>query len=109
MKCAVRNCTAPAYITDPLPMCHADALRVTGAFTTKALDDMEHRQATRQQPAEDETKALMELIDVEGWNAIDLNRAMEVLNRPKATAARRLSAARKRYAAELTRRARRHP
>lgn len=56
--------------------------------------------------ADAEIDTLYELLDAQGWNAVDLNVAMRTLNRPKATAARRLAEARKRYAAELNRRAR---
>lgn len=110
MNCLVRNCAAPAYLAEPLPLCEADALRVAQALASKALKDLRHGEADQTAPyvpAEAEINTLKRLIHTEGWNAIDLNRAMAVLHRPKATAARRLNAARKGYAADITRRAHR--
>ena len=107
MNCTL--CRQPATITDPLPLCRTDALRVIAAYADVALSaPAASRPSPQRQPdAEEEIRTLYALLDAEGWNTLDLNRAMCVLSRPKATAARRLAEARKRYASELNRRARR--
>lgn len=70
--------------------------------------------STSSRPAQDHQRDVREevgriyrLIDAEGWNAVNLDRATQVLQIPERTAARRLAEARKRYAAEITRRSRR--
>jgi hypothetical protein len=92
-------------VREPLPLCGACSLRVIAAYATVNLTAGSGTSQVRQVDAQDETGTLYRLLDTEGWNAVNLNRAIEVLNRPKATAAKRLAAARRQYAAELSRRA----
>ena len=108
MNCTVGTCTGTVQVREPLPLCGTCALRVVAAYAAANLGS-EPQVQVRQGDAQDEIRTVYRLLDTDGWNQVDLNRAMEVLNRPKATAARRLAEARKQYAAELARRARREP
>ena len=105
MNCSTGTCTGTAQVREPLPLCGTCALRVIAAYAAANLGS-EPPVQVRQPDAETEIETVYRLLDTDGWNQVDLNRAMQVLNRPKATAARRLSEARRRYAAELGRRAR---
>lgn len=105
MNCSVGTCTRTAEVLEPLPLCGTDALRVIAAYAHANLPAGSGTSQVPRGDAEEEIGTIYRLLDAEGWNAVDLNRAIEVLNRPKATAARRLAEARKRYAAELNRRA----
>lgn len=105
MNCSVGTCAEPAEVREPLPLCGTDALRVIAAYANANLDAGSGTTTVRQQDAQSEIGTLYQLLDSEGWNHVDLNRAMQVLSRPRATAARRLAEARKQYAAELNRRA----
>lgn len=107
MNCTVGTCTRTAQVHEPLPLCGTCALRVIANYATANLQGSANQ--VPETDANQETGTIYRLLDEEGWNSVDLNRAMEVLNRPKATAARRLAAARKQYATELNRRARREP
>ncbi|KFG02489.1 hypothetical protein IQ62_01735 [Streptomyces scabiei] len=59
----------------------------------------------RRNDAQQEIRTIYQLLDKEGWNSVNLDRAAKVLGRPERTSARRLAEARKQYAAELSRRA----
>lgn len=106
MNCFVGTCTRTAQVREPLPLCGTCALLAIAAYAAANLGS---EPQVRQGEAQAEIGTLYGLLDTDGWNQVDLNRAMQVLNRPKATAARRLAEARKQYAAELARRARREP
>lgn len=104
MNCSVGTCTGTAQVREPLPLCGTCALRVLAAYAAANLGS-EPVVQVRQTDAQTEIGTLFRILDEEGWNRLDLNRAIEVLNRPKATAARRLAEARRQYAADLNRRA----
>lgn len=108
MNCSVGTCTRTAEVHEPLPLCGTCALRVVAAYAAANLGS-EPQVQVRRPDAETEIRTIYRLLDTDGWNQVDLNRAMRVLNRPKATAARRLAEARRRYAAELSRRSRQEP
>lgn len=102
MQCTVTDCPHPTVMSEPVPLCNSDALRVMVAYAQTHLANVEDQFDTT---ISDEIGALYELLDAEGWNAIGLKRAKEELgHRSQATVARRLALARKRYAAELSRR-----
>ncbi|MEU2315172.1 hypothetical protein [Streptomyces albidoflavus] len=103
MNCSTDACTRTALVREPLPLCRTCTLQVLANYANANLSASSEPEV-RQSTAADEIDTLYYLLDTEGWNSLDLNRAMEVLNRPKATAARRLSEARRRYAIELGRR-----
>ncbi|WP_282797343.1 hypothetical protein [Streptomyces sp. CC224B] len=109
MNCSVGTCTGTPQVRKPLPLCGTCALRVIAAYAAANLgsDAQSSDPRPRQAKARFEAGILYRLLDTDGWNRVDLNRAMQVLNRPKATAARRLAEARRQYAGELNRRARR--
>lgn len=119
--CTVETCQATAATASPIPLCQCHAVEVALAVLPLALANAltntnppgverepelsANDTLDRRDDAREEIGLIYRLLDNEGWNAVELNRAMAVLNRPKATAARRLSEARKQYAAELGRRA----
>ncbi|MDJ0465031.1 hypothetical protein [Streptomyces sp. H27-C3] len=108
MNCSVGTCTGTAQVREPLPLCGTCALRVIAAYAEANLgSEPQGSELARQTKARSEVGILYRILDTDGWNRVDLNRAMQVLNRPKATAARRLAEARRQYAGELNRRARR--
>lgn len=102
MNCSVGTCTRTAQVREPLPLCGTCALRVIAEYAAANLGS---EPQGRHSDAQDEVRTIYRIIDADGWNQVDLNRAMKVLNRPKATAARRLADARRQYAAELNRKA----
>lgn len=106
MKCSTRTCTRNTQVREPLPLCRVCVVRVMAAYAAVILGGSEPEvREVRQNDAQDEIRTIFQLLDMDGWNQVDLNRAMEVLNRPKATASHRLAEARRQYAAELNRRA----
>ena len=112
MICSVRTCTGTSLVREPLPLCGTCALRVLAAYAATNLGSEPQAREVRQvhqADAREEVGTIYRLLDREGWNHVDIKVAAKVLNRPDRTAARRLAEARKQYAAELARRARREP
>jgi hypothetical protein len=105
MNCSVGTCAEPAEVREPLPLCGTDALRVIAAYAEANLAGGSRTSRFQHADPVEEIGTLFSLLDSEGWNQVDLRRAVQVLNRPETTAARRLAEARKQYAAELNRRA----
>lgn len=104
MNCTVENCTEAATITAPLPLCMLDSLRIMSAYVEAATAGAT-AEPERPDMAEVEISRLYELIDHEGWQTVNLKRAMAELGKLERTAARRLAAARSRYAADIRKRA----
>ncbi|WP_404974786.1 hypothetical protein [[Kitasatospora] papulosa] len=88
-------------VHEPLPLCGTCALQVMANYAAANLAGSE----PVRRDVQSDIGTLYQLLDSEGWNQVDLNRASEVLNLPNGTAAKRLAEARKQYAAELNRRA----
>lgn len=109
MNCSVRTCTGTPLITRPLPLCGTCALRVMAGYAAANLFGSEPQvrqvREVRQNDVQQEIRTIYRLLDEEGWNSVNLDRATKVLGRSERTAARRLAEARKEYAAELSRRA----
>lgn len=101
MNCSTGTCTANVLVREPVPLCGTCALRVIANYAAANLAGSE---PVRTDAARD-VGTLFRLLDAEGWNQVDLNRAAQVLNLPTEAAARRLAEARKKYAAELNQRA----
>lgn len=109
MKCSTRTCTRNAQVREPLPLCRICVVRVMAAYTAVILGGSEPEagevREVRQNDVQEETQTIYRLLDTEGWNSVNLDRATKVLGRSQRTAARRLAEARKQYAEELSRRA----
>lgn len=105
MNCSTANCRTAPVVHEPVPLCGTCALLVLAAYAEANLANQIGTITDRQTDARTEIRTIYQLLDAEGWNGVDLRRTMEVLKRPKATAAKRLAEARKQYAAELNRRA----
>lgn len=107
--CSTRTCGTPASVLEPLPVCLGCAIAITRTVTSTALDELVNQNRNRRTSrgsADAEIDQLFRLIEAEGWNSVGLNRAIKVLGAPKATAAKRLAAARRLYADDLNRRTR---
>lgn len=102
MNCTVQNCPQPTVITSPVPLCLRHGLESASACIEAAAASV--TPMPEPSPAEAEVAALYNLIDNEGWNTVNLKRAMAVLEKPERTAARRLAEARHQYAALIKQR-----
>lgn len=112
MNCSTRTCNGTAEVREPLPLCGTCALLVMASYAAANLGsgtEVRKVPEVRQNDAQQEIRTIYRILDEEGWNSVNLDRAARVLGRPQRTAARRLADARRQYAAELARRARRQP
>jgi hypothetical protein len=108
-----RTCPAPVAVREPVPLCRNHAIEVALAIVPAVLGTaLANHEPALAEPkpvrpsrprgtVDAEVDRLVELIRTEGWPAVGLNRAIKVLAAPKATAAKRLAAARKSYANEI--------
>jgi hypothetical protein len=105
MNCSTVNCRTTALVHKPVPLCGTCALQVIAEYASANLGRRQPSKQNHSRNVAEETETLYRVLDAEGWNAINLARATQILHVPQRTAARRLSAARKQYATELARRA----
>jgi hypothetical protein len=107
LACTTENCDLPAFNFTVSRYCTPCAVAALAAFAeevSEALRAAAPISGRAERSIEDETRTLYNLIDDEGWSAVDLRRATTVLGRPERTAARRLAEARRWYADEIRQR-----
>jgi hypothetical protein len=108
-----QTCREPTLVREPVPLCRNHGSETVLALLPALLGTVNPEPSASRRPRTGtrevisaEIATLTELIHTEGWAAVGLNRAIQVLGSPRATAAKRLAQARKNYATTVYRKTR---